>query len=80
MITITINEKELLQNPNDDSLGEYVRRKFEHETYVNKNSYDKCLICGEETPYINSKNINERVGYIEGGGQGCYKPNICDKI
>lgn len=40
---------------------------------------DKCVICGQETPYLRSTNIYERVGYVEGGGQGCYQPHICDK-
>ena len=42
-------------------------------------SFDKCVICGKETPYLKSTHINMRVGYVEGGGQGCYQPNICDK-
>lgn len=42
--------------------------------------YDKCVICGKETPYLRSTNIHERVGYIEGGGQGCFQSHICDKI
>jgi hypothetical protein len=80
MITITINEKEILQNPNNESLGEYVRKKFEHEVFLKNNSYDKCIICGKETPYLKSTHLNDRVGYVEGSGQGCYQPNTCDKI
>ena len=41
---------------------------------------DKCVICGKETPYLRSTNINQRTGYVEGGGQGCYQPHICDKV
>ena len=41
---------------------------------------DRCVICGQETPYLRSTNINDRVGYVEGGGQGCYQPHICDKV
>jgi len=41
--------------------------------------YDKCVICGKETPYLKSTNIDYRTGYVEGGGQGCYQPNVCDK-
>lgn len=40
---------------------------------------DKCVICGQETPYTRSTNIYNRIGYVEGGGQGCYQPHICDK-
>lgn len=42
-------------------------------------SYDKCVICGKETPYTCSTHIDLRIGYVEGGGQGCYQPNVCDK-
>lgn len=41
---------------------------------------DKCVICGKETPYLRSTNIYERVGYVEGSGQGCYEPHICGEI
>ena len=41
---------------------------------------DRCVICGQEKPYLRSTNINDRVGYVEGGGQGCYQPHICDKV
>lgn len=41
--------------------------------------YDKCVICGKETPYLRSTHIDLRVGYVEGGGQGCFQPNQCDK-
>ena len=43
-------------------------------------SYDKCVICGKETPYLRSTHIDLRTGYVEGGGQGCYQPNECNKI
>ena len=41
--------------------------------------YDHCVICGKETPYLRSTHIDLREGYIEGGGQGCHQPNICEK-
>jgi len=40
---------------------------------------DNCVICGEESPYLRSTNIYERIGYVEGGGQGCFQPNICNQ-
>jgi hypothetical protein len=43
------------------------------------NQHDKCVICGKETPYLKSTHIDYRIGYVEGGGQGCYQPNICEK-
>lgn len=41
---------------------------------------DRCVICGQESPYLRSTNIYDRVGYVEGGGQGCFQPHICDKV
>jgi len=79
MVTITINEKEIYHNPNNEVLGDYVRKKFNHEMYVNRNSFDKCIICGEETPYLVSTHVDDRIGYVQGCGQGCYQPNKCDK-
>lgn len=32
---------------------------------------DKCVMCGEETPYDETVHIDLRVGYIEGAGQLC---------
>lgn len=46
----------------------------------NPDSFDKCVICGKETPYLKSTHIDMRVGYVEGGGQGCFQPNNCDKV
>jgi hypothetical protein len=45
----------------------------------NKDMLDKCVICGKESPYLRSTHIDHRVGYVEGGGQGCFQPNICEK-
>ena len=46
----------------------------------NPDSFDKCVICGKESPYLKSTHIDIRVGYVEGGGQGCFQPNNCDKV
>lgn len=43
-------------------------------------AFDKCVICGKESPYLKSTHIDMRVGYVEGGGQGCFQPNNCDKV
>ena len=78
-ITITLSEKEILERPNDMDLGKYIRGKFNHEKFVDENSYDKCVVCGAETPYTKGTPISKREGYVVGGGQGCYKPNECEK-
>ena len=49
------------------------------EEEVKPDTFDKCVICGKETPYLRSTHIDLREGYVEGGGQGCYQPNICEK-
>jgi hypothetical protein len=33
---------------------------------------DVCVICGAESPYYFSTPIDQRFGYIEGAGQGCF--------
>lgn len=138
-INISITEKEILDNPNDYSLGELVRNKYwqerrnqegppqddEHfflnisedgtvnsigkpwtcsicgkntsdidydylvgwdhiacrisEEIKTSDEFDKCVICGKDSPYKRSTHIDMRTGYVEGGGQGCFQPNICDK-
>lgn len=139
-INITVTEKEILNTPNDFSLGELVRNKYwqtrrdlegppswenddehfrmdiapdgtvkriirpwtcaicgektdevdydylvgwDHLKCVleqeNNVEYDKCVICGKTSPYTRSTHIDHRIGYVEGGGQGCFQPNQCDK-
>jgi hypothetical protein len=78
-IQITISEKEILERPNDAQLGTYIRSKFNHEKFIDNNSFDKCVVCGAETPYTKGTPISKREGYVVGGGQGCYKPNECEK-
>lgn len=34
---------------------------------------EKCVLCGEETPYHPSVHIDYRYGYVEGAGQMCNK-------
>jgi hypothetical protein len=48
------------------------------EEEVRPDAFDKCVICGKESPYLQSTNIESRVGYIVGAGQTCFTPNECD--
>lgn len=41
--------------------------------------YDKCVICGQESPYLYSTHIDLREGYVEGVGQTCFQSKICGK-
>lgn len=79
-IIITITENEFLKESNNYSLGELVRKKYYEIKKNQEDSFDHCVICGRETPYLRSTHIDHRIGYVEGGGQGCYQPNTCDKV
>jgi len=46
---------------------------------INNDSYDKCVICDKKSPYTRSTHIDFRVGYVEGSGQGCFEPYVCDQ-
>jgi hypothetical protein len=41
---------------------------------------DKCVLCGEDSPYEFETHIDMRVGYIEGAGQLCTKCYYFDTI
>jgi hypothetical protein len=64
-IKVTLTEKEILDTPNEET---------------KEDEFDKCVICGKESPYLKSTHIDLRTGYVEGGGQGCFQPNGCDKV
>jgi hypothetical protein len=50
-------------------------------TAINRpDDYDTCVICGKKSPYLKTTDINYRNGYVEGGGQGCFHPENCDKV
>jgi hypothetical protein len=85
-LNVKISEKEILGKPNDAELGSYVRNKYLTLKKINEennvldmgqipdyNEYDKCIVCGEESPYKVSTSVDMRHGYIEGAGQLCSK-------
>lgn len=91
-LNVKISEKEILGKPNDAELGSYVRNKYLTLKKINEennvldmgqipdyNSYDKCVVCGAESPYKVSTPVDVRYGYIEGAGQGCFTPKECEK-
>ena len=94
MITVTLTESEILGNPNAYALGEIVQERYwnqknketelaralktsQPEIPFPKN--DLCVICGQESPYTQGHDVNFRIGYVEGGGQGCFQPSKCKK-
>jgi hypothetical protein len=78
-ILITLTEKEILETPNNEMLGEKIRNKYwEVKRNSEQPQYDKCVICGKDTPYLISTHIDFREGYLEGAGQGCYQKHICE--
>jgi hypothetical protein len=44
---------------------------------MENNPIELCVICGKETPYRFNDHIDFRTGYVEGAGQGCYRPAMC---
>jgi hypothetical protein len=91
-IKIKITEEEILSKPNDSELGSYIRTKYivlkdslkkEKDVLslgqIPDDEPERCLVCGEFTPYLKSTHIDMRYGFIEGAGQGCYKPTKCEK-
>lgn len=44
-----------------------------------ENGYDKCVMCGKVSPYKTTTSIDLRIGYVEGGGQGCFQPATCSE-
>lgn len=44
-----------------------------------ENGYDKCVVCGKVSPYKTMTHIDLRMGYVEGGGQGCFQPKLCEQ-
>ena len=91
-IKIKITEQEILDKPNDAELGSYVRKKYMVQQELMKQEIDvlsigqipdnepeRCLVCGKFSPYVRSTHIDMRIGFIEGGGQGCFMPTNCEK-
>ena len=43
------------------------------ESYFQKNPIEKCVICGEDTPYRFNDHVDHRFNYVDGAGQLCLK-------
>ena len=44
---------------------------LERENKIKQNEYDKCVMCGKDTPYLRSTHVDRRCGYVDGAGQTC---------
>lgn len=44
---------------------------LERENKIKQNEYDKCVMCGKDTPYLRSTHVDMRFGYVDGAGQTC---------
>jgi hypothetical protein len=71
---IAISEREILSISNDQELGETIRSRYFEAKSREK---DRCVVCGRVSPYDAGVHIDMRVGYVEGGGQGCFQPQVC---
>lgn len=92
-IKIKITEQEILEMPNDNQLGSYIRQKYMEKSnekkepkidwlslgQITNEEPEACLICGKLSPYVRSTHIDLRVGFVEGVGQGCFVPGKCLK-
>ena len=76
METLLLSELEIRSLPNNTDLGIYVRQKM---TNQKAESYDACVLCGKASPYKRSTHIDCRIGYLEGAGQGCWQPKVCQQ-
>lgn len=85
MMNIIITEEEIKNNPNYFELGKLVSEKYwknktvnSYNTFVSDDGFDLCVVCGKKSPYFKIENIENRIGYVEGAGQGCFQPNKCE--
>lgn len=51
----------------------------EEPNEISLSKKDICNICGNDTPYTTETHIDNRIGYIEGAGQGCHSPILCSQ-
>ena len=86
-MNIIITEKEIKDNPKYFQLGKLVSEKYWEvksvkldNNYITEDGFDKCVVCGKKSPYYAVTDINIRIGYVEGAGQGCFQPDKCDNI
>ena len=59
--------------------GVYLPKEISSEDGYTEDGYDKCILCGKVSPYMTSTHIDLRIGYVEGAGQGCFHPELCEK-
>jgi hypothetical protein len=60
--------------------GIHIPKESHTNDEYTQNGYDKCVVCGKVSPYKSTTHIALRVGYVEGGGQGCFEPKMCEKV
>lgn len=73
-MNILITESEIKSHSNDYELGQFIRDKY----WKIFDNYDECVLCGKKSPYRIDTNIDVRIGYIEGSGQGCFQIKKCE--
>jgi hypothetical protein len=71
-IPLEINEDGLVTKVGNDTVG-----SNKYTTTQDGKTYDNCVVCGNVSPYVSETHIDYRVGYVEGGGQACYQPDVC---
>jgi hypothetical protein len=61
-----------------DYVSDYEVLDWFNKKYPN-DEFDKCVLCSKVSPYTKNTHIDNRIGYVEGAGQGCFTPKQCNK-
>jgi hypothetical protein len=69
---IKFDDDKVLLHVNEDGIITSLGR-------LDSSKYDKCVICGKDSPYLETTHIDIRVNYIEGFGQTCVDEKNCKK-
>ena len=69
---IKFDDDNILLNVNEDSIITSLGR-------LDSEKYDKCVICGKDSPYFETTHIESRINYIVGFGQICVDKKKCKK-
>jgi len=69
---IKFDDDKVLLHVNEDGIITSLGR-------LDSSKYDKCVICGKDSPYLETTHIDFRINYIEGFGQTCVDEKNCKK-
>lgn len=73
MVKNVFGGSELHDYVTDDEVLKWFNKKYPND------EFDKCVLCGKVSLYTKNTHIDNRIGYVEGSGQGCFTPKQCNK-